>query len=76
MSKKSAILGFLKEEVINKFRSWATKNCFEGGPGNQEILNKPVAQTLSSYAMSALFLPLEVTRDIKNTGMRTLFIVL
>lgn len=61
---KSAILGFLKENVQSKIRSWDGKNMTRSG---KEVLVKSVVQTLPTYAMSVFLLPLEITREIKKS---------
>ncbi|KAL8098853.1 hypothetical protein AgCh_031539 [Apium graveolens] len=60
---KSTILGFLKEKVNSRVRSWVGKHVSRSG---KETLIKSVAQTLPSYAMSVFLLPFEITRDIEK----------
>ncbi|WOH12304.1 hypothetical protein DCAR_0831806 [Daucus carota subsp. sativus] len=58
------MLGFLKDKVQSKIRSWDGKIMARSG---KEILVKSVVQTLPSYAMSVFLLPLEITRDIEKS---------
>lgn len=60
---KSASLGYLKDKVDTKIRSW--DNNYISRPG-KEILVKQVAQTMPSYAMNVFLLPLEITRNIEK----------
>lgn len=64
---KSAILGFLKDKVDMKIRSWEGSYVSRAG---KEILVKQVAQTLPSYAMNVFLLPLEITRNIEKSLTR------
>lgn len=61
---KSAILGFLKEKLYSKIRSWDGKHIVRSG---KEVLIKSVVQALPTYAMNVLLLPLEITRDIEKS---------
>lgn len=61
--KKSVILGFLKDKVQSKIRSWDGKNLARSG---KEVLVKSVVQTLPTYAMSVFLLPLEITKEIEK----------
>ena len=61
---KSALLGFLKDKVYTKIRSWEGNYISRSG---KEILVKQVAQTLPSYAMNVFLLPLEITRHIEKS---------
>ncbi|KAL8092159.1 hypothetical protein AgCh_034453, partial [Apium graveolens] len=58
---KFALLGYLKDKVNAKIRTWDGK--FISRPG-KEILVKHVAQTLPTYTMNVFLLPLEITRNI------------
>lgn len=60
---KAAILGFLKEKVCNKIRSWANRSVSKAG---QEVLINSVAQSLPAYAMSVFLLPQKVVQDIEK----------
>ncbi|XP_074374810.1 uncharacterized protein LOC141715234 [Apium graveolens] len=66
-SFKSALLGYLKDKVNMKIRSWEGNYISRSG---KEILVKHVAQTFSSYAMSVFLLPLEITRNIEKNMTR------
>lgn len=61
---KSALLGYLKDKVNTKIRSWEGNILSRAG---KEILIKQVAQTLPSYAMSVFLLPLDITRNIEKS---------
>lgn len=61
---KSVVLGYLKDKVLNRIRSWDSQYIAKSG---KEILIKYVAQTLPSFAMSAFLLPLEITKEIERT---------
>ncbi|KAL8104572.1 hypothetical protein AgCh_028691 [Apium graveolens] len=60
---KSVLLGYLKERVNAKIKTWDGKCISRGG---KEILVKSVVQALPSYAMNVFLLPLEITRDIEK----------
>lgn len=60
---KSVILGFLKDKISQRVRSWDEKTISKSG---KEILIKSVAQSLPSYAMSVFLLPLEITKDFER----------
>lgn len=60
---KSALLGYLKDKVNTKIRSWDGKYISRSG---KEILIKQVAQTMPTYAMNVFLLPLEITRNIEK----------
>lgn len=59
---KSVILGYLKENVNKRVRSWDRKIISKS---RKEILIKSVAQALPSFAMSVFLLPLEITKDFE-----------
>ncbi|KAL8146376.1 hypothetical protein AgCh_004207 [Apium graveolens] len=61
---KSALLGYLKERVNAKIKTWDGKFISRGG---KEILVKSIVQALPSYAMNVFLLPLEITRDIEKS---------
>lgn len=61
---KSTLLGYLKDRVNSKIRSWEENYISRSG---KEILVKHVAQTLPSNAMSVFLLPLQITRNIEKT---------
>lgn len=60
---KSVILGFLKDKVHARIKTWDGKYISRAG---KEILIKSVAQALPSYAMSVFLLPFEITREIEK----------
>ncbi|WOG89983.1 hypothetical protein DCAR_0209224 [Daucus carota subsp. sativus] len=60
---KTAILGFLKEKVHTRIRSWDGKFIARSG---KEILVKSVVQALPVYAMNVFLLPMEINRDIEK----------
>lgn len=64
---KSALLGFLKDKVDSRIRSWDGNYILRSG---KEILVKHVAQTLPSYAMNIFLLPLDITRNIEKSLTR------
>lgn len=61
---KLAILGFFKEKIYSKLRSWDDKHVFGLG---KEVLVKLVVQALTAYVMSVFQLPLGITRDIERS---------
>lgn len=61
---KSAILGFLKDKVNAKVRSWDNKTVSKSG---KEILIRSVAQSLPAFAMNVFLLPLEVCKDVERS---------
>lgn len=67
--KKSIVvtLGFLKDKVKQCVLSWDGKIISRGG---KEVLVKPVAQSLPTYAMSVFILPEEITKDLERTISR------
>lgn len=64
---KYVILGFLKEKVKARVRSWDSRTISKSG---KEVLIKSAAQSLPTYAMSVFLLPLEVSNDIERTLTR------
>lgn len=62
--KKLALLGYLKDKVNKKIRSWEGNYISRAG---KEILMKQVAQTLPSYAMNVFLLPLDITQNIERS---------
>lgn len=56
---KSVLLGYLKEKVKLRIRSWNGKVVSRSG---KEILIKLVAQSLPTFAMNVFLLPLDITR--------------
>lgn len=61
--KKTVILGFLKNKIINRLNSWNGKFLSRAG---KEVLLKSVIQSLPTYAMSVFLLPLETCQEIKK----------
>lgn len=61
---KTTILGFLKDKVHKKIKSWddefISRAC-------KETLVKSVVQSLPAYAMNVFLLPLEITREIERS---------
>ncbi|XP_074347096.1 putative mitochondrial protein AtMg00310 [Apium graveolens] len=64
---KSAILGYLKDNVNMRIRSW--DGIFISRAG-KEILVKQVAQALPVYAMNVFLLPQEITTSIEKCLMK------
>lgn len=60
---KSALLGYLKERIDNRIRSWDEGFISRSG---KEVLIKNVAQALPSYAMSVFLLPQGITKDMER----------
>lgn len=60
---KSSILGYLKEKVHSRIKSWDGKSISRSG---NEVLIKNVVQALPTFAMSVFLLPLEITKDIER----------
>lgn len=60
---KSVILGYLKEKINKRVRSWDGKVISKSG---KEILIKSVAQALPTFAMSVFLLPVQVIHDIER----------
>ncbi|KAM6555062.1 hypothetical protein CsatB_015824 [Cannabis sativa] len=61
--KKTVILGFLKNKIINRINSWDGKFLSRAG---KEILLKTVIQSLPTYAMSVFLIPLKICNDIEK----------
>lgn len=59
---KKDILGFLKNRVLSKIRSWNHKLLSRAG---KEVLIKSVIHALPTYAMSMFFIPKDNVRDIE-----------
>lgn len=64
---KSTLLGYLKDRVNSKIRTWEENYISRSG---KEILVKHVAQTLPSNAMSVFLLSLQITRNIEKTLLK------
>lgn len=64
---KSVILGYLKDKVYSRIRSWEGKHMSRSG---KEVLVKSVVQTLPAYTMNVFLLPFEITRDIEKSISR------
>lgn len=61
--KKSVLLGFLKDKIENKIRTWERKPVSKSG---QEILIKIVGQALPTYAISVFLLPMDLIKNIER----------
>ncbi|XP_060960728.1 uncharacterized protein LOC133031275 [Cannabis sativa] len=61
--KKTVILGFLKNKIVNRINSWDGKFLSRAG---KEILLKTVIQSLPTYAMSVFLIPLGICQDIEK----------
>ncbi|XP_060965258.1 uncharacterized protein LOC133034228 [Cannabis sativa] len=61
--KKTVILGFLKNKIINRINSWDGEFLSHAG---KEILLKTVIQSLPTYAMSVFLIPLGICQDIEK----------
>ncbi|KAM6543638.1 hypothetical protein CsatB_008085 [Cannabis sativa] len=61
--KKTIILGFLKNKIINRINSWDGKFLSRVG---KKILLKTVIQSLPTYAMSVFLIPLKICNDIEK----------
>lgn len=59
---KSALLGFLRDKVTTRVRSWDGKFVSRSG---KETLIKSVAQTMPTYSMNVFLIPLEIVKDIE-----------
>ncbi|KAM6542808.1 hypothetical protein CsatB_007255 [Cannabis sativa] len=64
---KNAILGFLKNKVLNRINSWSGKLLSGAG---KEILLKTVVQSLPTYAMSVFLIPLGTCDEIEKLMAR------
>lgn len=60
---KSAILGYLKDKVNMRIRSWDGYFVSRAG---KEILVKQVAQALPVYAMNVFLLPQDISNNIEK----------
>ncbi|XP_060969704.1 uncharacterized protein LOC133036942 [Cannabis sativa] len=60
---EDAILGFLKEKMQKRIRSWEGRLLLKAG---REILLKTVAQALPTYAMSVFLLPLKTCSHLES----------
>ncbi|XP_019189231.1 PREDICTED: uncharacterized protein LOC109183618 [Ipomoea nil] len=60
---KKHILGFLKERILGKVRSWNAKFLSKAG---REVLLKNVIQAMSSYAMMVFLLPSGICKEIET----------
>ena len=67
--KKSAMLGYIKEKVHTRVRSWDEKILTKGG---KKILLKTFAQAIPNYAMSIFLLPLEMCKDVEKIDVQIL----
>lgn len=61
--KKTAMLGYLKEKLLERVNCWDGKMLSKGG---KEILLKTVAQSIPNYAMSIFLLPLYMCREMER----------
>ncbi|XP_019160454.1 PREDICTED: uncharacterized protein LOC109157024 [Ipomoea nil] len=61
--RKKQILGFLKDRILAKVRSWNAKFLSRAG---REVLLKNVIQAMPSYAMMVFLLPLGICKDIET----------
>uniref|UniRef100_A0A803NIH6 Uncharacterized protein n=1 Tax=Cannabis sativa TaxID=3483 RepID=A0A803NIH6_CANSA len=60
---KNAILGFIKNKVINLLNSWHVKFLSRS---DKEILLKTVIQALPTYAMSVFLIPTGTCQEIEK----------
>lgn len=60
---KTTILGYLKEKVREKIRSWDGK-CI--GRSGKEVLIRAVVQVLPVYAMNVFLLPHDINKEIER----------
>ncbi|XP_019172068.1 PREDICTED: uncharacterized protein LOC109167502 [Ipomoea nil] len=61
---KREILGFIKDKVVGRIKSWTHKFLSRAG---KEILLKNVIQAIPTFAMSVFLLPIEMGKDIERT---------
>lgn len=61
---KSDLLGFFKDKVSTRIRSWDGKHISRS---EKEVLIKSMVQSLPAYAMSVFLLPLDLNRDIERS---------
>uniref|UniRef100_A0A803QGE0 Reverse transcriptase domain-containing protein n=1 Tax=Cannabis sativa TaxID=3483 RepID=A0A803QGE0_CANSA len=66
---KNAVLGFLKEKVLKRIKSWDTKFLSRAG---KEVLIKTVVQSLPTYAMSVFLLTTAKHKFEGGMGFRSL----
>ena len=62
--KKSVLMGYLKEKVKSRIKSWDGKLIAKSG---KETLIKSVAQALPTYSMNVFLLPVEINKDIERS---------
>lgn len=62
---KSSILGYLKNKVQERIRSWDNRVLVS--KSGKEVLIKSAAQSLPVFAMSVFLLPVEITKDIERS---------
>lgn len=60
---KSAIFGYLKQQIQKRVQGWDKNFLSRGG---KEILLKVVAQALTNYAMSVFLLSMQLCTDMKR----------
>ncbi|XP_019197574.1 PREDICTED: uncharacterized protein LOC109191385 [Ipomoea nil] len=60
--RKKAILGFLKDRILTRVRSWNAKFLSRAG---REVLLKNILQAMPAYAMMVFLLPLGLCREIE-----------
>lgn len=60
---KREILGFIKNKVVCRIKSWTNKFLSRVG---KEILLKNVIQAIPTYALSVFLIPLEMGREIER----------
>ncbi|XP_031114462.1 uncharacterized protein LOC116018116 [Ipomoea triloba] len=60
---KREILGFIKDKVVGRNKSWIHKFLSRAG---HEILLKNVIQAIPTFAMSVFLLPIELCKDIEK----------
>lgn len=61
--KQREILGFIKERVMGRIKSWTNKFLSRAG---KEVLLKNVIQSIPNYALSVFLVPLELGREIER----------
>lgn len=61
---KTSILGYLKDKVAEKIRSWDARTISRAG---KEVMVRSVAQALPTFAMNMFLFPLDITKDIEKT---------
>ncbi|XP_031096851.1 uncharacterized protein LOC116001092 [Ipomoea triloba] len=60
---KREILGFIKDKVVGRIKSWTHKFLSRAG---REILLKNVLQAIPTFAMSVFLLPIELCKEIER----------